>query len=256
MPTVFDSRQQNDDECQDDSAGSRGERKAASILAFEHRDDGACFARKQGDFFPICDVNSPVEVLFQVERQELLFLDGGRQVGLESQQQVVAHCHPRVAFRVLMGELAEGRTVGFPFEVDVNPFPVRLQQHVASTGGAVVVEEVVAVFAVLRAVVLFDGIGYFLLVLWREVVQLLLDDSPLFVGIGGTEIVERLDAHLVVGESEDEAQHEVRFPEIEHAVVDGNVNIFVTVDVVDGRMSIEAPRLLSRLAGEQAERDG
>lgn len=64
------------------------------------------------------------------------------------------------------------------------------------------------------------------------------------------------DAHLVVGQPEDEAQDEKFIPEREHAIVDGDVVVDGPVVDTDGRMSVKAPCLGSGTAGEQADVDG
>ena len=237
----------HDDEGHQQGADGGRERKLLLDRVVEHRDDGL---RGAHELHGVGN-DGTLEVVHEVEGQELLFAHVRGPVGFQTEQEVVAQLRPRVVLGVLVCELAERRPVGLSLVGGLH----RAENHVARLRRTIIIEDVIAIDAILRSVVLLDGLREPNLFLGRDV-QLLLDDAPPLVGIGAAEVVVGLNAHEVVGESEDEAKDEMRLAHVEDAVVHRHIDSLFAVDVVNGRVSIEAIRLLSGLAGEQADADG
>ena len=127
--------------------------------------------------------------------------------------------------------------------------------HVACTSGAIVVEVVVPVHAILRFVVGVDGLGDGQFLFGREVKHLLVHATSVR-GVLCTESVERLDTHFVVGKSEHETQHEVGFVKREHAIVHGYVCSACHILIPNGRVSVNAIHFFVGLTGEQGYAHG
>ena len=120
-----------------------------------------------------------------------------------------------------------------------------IDEHIARPRRTVIVEEIVSVDAVLRLIVLTDCLFDIEFLLRREA-QPLLDNSPTLAHILVAELVERLDAHLVVGAAEDETENEIGLREAEHAIVDDQIHIVEAVSITYSGMPIETPNLITR----------
>ena len=243
----FGYRYRKDDERYDEGAGGGTQRKLLLGGVVEHRDDDFRCPH-EGNAIADC---GRFEVFHQVEGQELLFAHVGGSVGQHAQQQVVAAFRPRVILRALMSEFAERGTAVFPLEGCLH----RAENHVARLRRAIIIEDVVAVFAILGLVVYLDGFGEANLLFGWDI-ELLLDDSPSLVGISLTEVVVGLNPHEVIRPAQDEPRHEERLAHVEDAVVHGDIDSPLGVHIVNGRMSVEAIRLLPGLACEQRDADG
>ena len=125
-----------------------------------------------------------------------------------------------------------------------------VDDHVACTCSAVVVEEVGAVGAVLLLVVLLHGSKDVPFLVSCQGKALLSYPSA-FVGILRHETIHGDDAYLIVGEPEDEAQHKKVLVEGEHAPVDSHVTAMGTVFYAKSGVSIIRPNLLPRSAGQE-----
>ena len=93
-----------------------------------------------------------------------------------------------------------------------------VDKDVPGSCSAVVVKVIVTVGAVLRLIVfiyrLNDSIS-----LRRSDIELLLHNPPALTAVFLHEYVEWYDAHLIIGQAEDEAQDEVLLLEREHTIV-------------------------------------
>ena len=116
---------------------------------------------------------------------------------------------------------------------------------------AVVVEVVVPVHTVLRLVVCVYGIGNGSLLLVGKV-QHLLSYAASRSRIVGDKVAKVFYTHLVVGQSEDEAQHKEGLVEGEDAVVDGKVGVARLVVKAYSRMAIKTVHVWSWATREQA----
>ena len=247
---ALEERQEDDEDGKDDGACGGREGELFPDDVGERLDNGACFAHQ----LAASGLNDRlVEVLHQVVGKELLFADGAWAVGLEAQQQVGTHPEPGTAFVVLVNHLAQGRSSVGPVESCL-PGHVA-QDDVAGAGRAIVVIEIVAVGEVFVAAVLFDSLHEKQFLGGREV-ERLFDDAAFLVVVFGAKLIERGDAHHIVGAAEHEVQDEMGLVHVERAVVDGDVDGLVGVDVVDGRVAVDAVDLLSRLARQQSDMDG
>ena len=122
--------------------------------------------------------------------------------------------------------------------------------HLPSPGGAVVEEEVVPVGTVLRLGIFLDGMQDVDLLVAGEIDALLAYPSS-FGCIFGEKVGHRVDADLVVGESEYEAEDEEALPETEHAPVDSHVAAVHLVLDAQGRVTVVRPYLVAWPAGEE-----
>ena len=127
--------------------------------------------------------------------------------------------------------------------------------HIACPGGAVVVEIIVTIFAVLRAVVLPDGICDAQLLLRGEVELLLLHPAPLGL-VFAKESLEGIDAHEIVGESEHETAHEIGLVEVEDTPIHGHVRIVRVVNEMQGRMAVDGIGFAPRAASDETHAEG
>ena len=190
-----------------------------------------------------------LEVHGQVVGQKLPFPLVDRKVGTVAQEQVVAEACPTVMGVQAVNLLTIGGECRFDLEVGAVGCQV-VDDHVACTCGAVVVEEVVAVGAVLLAVVLLYGSKDVPFLVSCQGKALLSNPSA-FVGILRHETFHGDDAYLIVGEPEDEAQHKKVLVEGEHAPVDSHIAAMGTVFYAKSGVSIIRPNLLSRSAGQE-----
>jgi len=196
-----------------------------------------------------------VEVGHEVGGQELLLGVGGGAVGPESQEDVVAEARPGVVLVARMDHLPEGALLGVALAYDLVPGVFQVaEDDVAGARGAVVVEVVVAIDAVLGQIVLLESSHDAPLLVGIEVDHLLGD----LASVGAILLAEEGeggDAHLIVGEPEDEAQHEVGLVEIEDAIVDGHVDAPCGILVAQGGMAVETIDFLVGRTGEEADSD-
>ena len=194
-----------------------------------------------------------VDVVHQVGRQKLLLIVRGRTVGFQSQQDVVAELKPRMVGATSANHLAEGLfiRIGFAYNLVLLVLQM-LENDVACPCSTIIIEVIVAVDAVLGLVVFVER-SHDALFLLAVQIDHLLGDFAAVATILGTEIRERHHAHLVVGESEDKAQHKVRLGEAEHAVVDGQVHSPGGILDSNGRVAIQTIDFLMRRACEQAD---
>lgn len=126
---------------------------------------------------------------------------------------------------------------------------------VAWTGGAVVVEEVIAIYAVFGPVVFLKQVEEVFFFSLGEV-QCLLPDVPSQVVVFGGEMLVIGYAQLIVRLSQGEAEDEVGGVEIEHTVVEDGVNAPGEVFVADGGVAEQGIDFPARSAGQQADADG
>lgn len=126
---------------------------------------------------------------------------------------------------------------------------------VAWTGGAVVVEEVIAIYAVFGPVVFLKQVEEVFFFSLGEV-QCLLPDVPSQVVVFGGEMLVIGYAQLIVRLSQGEAEDEVGGVEIEHTVVEDGVNAPGEVFVTDGGVAEQGIDFPARGAGQQADADG
>ena len=135
-----------------------------------------------------------------------------------------------------MDEFAERRVgVGFVFEYHFSVYVVEYDVSCASC--AIVVEVIIPVYAVFRQVILVYSLRYGSLLLVRQVESLLYDTASRTLVLG-LEVLEILNAHLIVGQSEDKSEHEVWLAEREYTIVNGDVYALRQVLVSDGCMSV------------------
>ena len=127
--------------------------------------------------------------------------------------------------------------------------------QVARTRGAVVVKEVVTIYPVFGAVILFEQGHQFLFLLGGEV-QFLLPDIALQVIIfcGKTFVIA--GTQLVVCFAEGKAENKVRCVEVEYAVVEYGVDTACIVLVSYGCMSEKGIYFFARSARQQADAYG
>ena len=194
-----------------------------------------------------------VEVVLQVLGQELLLLARGGPVSPYAEQQVVALGGPVVAGRFFTDHPAERRFEVLSFGILYLSVETPLYD-IARARRAVVIEEVIAVDAVLGAVVLGQEALQLHLLVGRQVEHLFGDHSPPLAVVVGKGL-KLGDTQFVVGQSEDEAQYEERLLEVEDAPVEGQVLSRVQVVPSQGRMAVEAIHLLMWCTRQEAHLD-
>ena len=117
-----------------------------------------------------------------------------------------------------------------------------------------VVEVIVTVDAVLRTKIFAQCLAQLELLLGGQI-EHLLSHHAAKMAILRLEQMVREGSQFIVGQSEDEACHEVRRIEIEHAIVEGCIDatFLVHVMITDGRMTIKTIYLVVGLTGEQTD---
>ena len=186
--------------------------------------------------------------------QKLPFAFGHCPVCHDAQQNVVAEPCPTMVVVIEVDGIAEGavRTVFFFIVHLVAGSLDVVDQDVAGTGCAVVVEIVVAILSVLRLIVCFYGLDDALFRLVVDVECLLYYLSS-FTGVFLAKGAEGHNAHLVVCQAEYEPEDEMRLVETEHAVIDGHVDSLSGILIADGGMTLETVNLVVGTTGEQAD---
>lgn len=84
---------------------------------------------------------------FQVFGQEHGFAESGRSVGRTAECQIASESQPRVVARAMVNHVAEGRRGVLPVGVEYFAVGIPFDEG-GQAGGAVVEEEVVAIYAV------------------------------------------------------------------------------------------------------------
>ena len=190
-----------------------------------------------------------LEVNHQVVRKKLSLLLGCGIVSSNSKQEVISKARPRMAFVLVVNNLAVTLAVA---RLVSNTSLYVVHKNISCSCGAVVIEIVVPVVFVLRQVVHSYCLENNHLLLRGEVKHLL-GYAASIVGILGNEVFEGNYANLIFGDSEDETRYEQRLVEREHSIVDGHVKSRPLVAHSYCRMTIEAVHLLMWRAGEQAD---
>ena len=212
--------------------------------------------QRAGVSFLIYDSGFTKEFL-QVERNEhhQPAVDGP--VCLTAHAQVHAETFPGMPFTVLVQQVAEGDTyMGISHIVSILQGAVNgFLYQVTRTRGAVVVEEVVAVHAVFREIVLGQQLYETFFLLLAQIEGLLPDVTSQIIVFGG-KILEIGGSQPVVRFSEGKAEDEVGSIEIEYAVIEYGVDAACEVFVTDGGMPEERIYFSTRGTCQQTDAYG
>ena len=191
-----------------------------------------------------------VYVVHQVVGQEILLPLVCLQVGLDAEQHIVAKGGPGVVSGTGAHHLPIAGLIVLPWGIGHLSCDTALDE-VSRTQRTVVVEIVVSVDFVLGLQVIDQRLPEGNLLLWLQVEHLFGDATAVLLVFLEEEVVG-IGAELVIGQAEDEPQHEIGFAEVEHSPVEGNILTLVGVVPPEGGMTIQAVDLLMGGTGEKA----
>ena len=161
------------------------------------------------------------KVFAQIVWQEFPFSLCDRAVCLTTQKKVIAESCPAVLSVELVNLFPVGRSGRSIFKVGTLGSYVG-ENHLACPGCTVVIEEIVTVYAVLRLCILVDASQNSQFLCTGET-EALLSYPSAFMCIFGNEVAHRVDANLIIGESENKTEYKATLVKTEHTPVDGNI---------------------------------
>lgn len=191
------------------------------------------------------------ERLFQIRRKEHHLVRGRKPVGRIAEREVASEREPRLVARAVVDQVAEGPLLERHAVVDLSArFPF---DDGGRTCRAVVEEEVVAIYAVLRLVVDHQRLPDPGLAYGVEVQGLLRHFASPHL-IFDHEVARVLRCQPIVCLSFGKTVDEVRFREVEYAIVEHYVELLRFVLYAQRRMSVDRVHLIFRRGdGQQAD---
>ena len=191
------------------------------------------------------------KVLLHDERSKLKLATGGGLVGLAAQQEVLTKGGPAIVVAVVM-DRATQTALGGAHRIAQLAIKATLY-HVADAGGAVVVEETVAIDAVLGLTVDQQGIEDAAGLQLSDIEHLLVNVDALAV-VSLNEVHGLLHGADIVGVAQGKAQGKIAGIEVEDAVVEHEVEIScVGAHHADGGVTVVFIYLRTWAAGEEAD---
>ena len=226
--------------------GHGGEREGGSSLVSHYADHLTGLSDKG-----LAAIGGTGKVGAQVVGEKLLLGLGGGTVGLDTEKDVFAGLRPRGLCVPLMDHPAKGVVASGARGGIAHLAMEMADEQVAGTGGAVVVEVVVAIDNVLGPHIDLQGAENGFLVGIVEVENLLANGALLIFILGAKELKGH-NAQLVVGEAKDKAQDEIGRVGSEDAIVDGYIHPTPLLVVpADGGVAILRPGLRAGFTGQQ-----